>query len=774
MSEPTPTVVHSMGEAAAAAVRLIERCVDHAVTELQAAEVNATRTEQRQELTAAWRELLMQRPAWSKRFPQILKASFDTGARGEEAAADAPAPIKARETLTLVDDTEISRGIEASRLTQQLVASLDRPLAELDALMSSALGLTVVRPEKNPLRPEIYAQALRKVIDEVKPDPACSALWVRHMTQPLTEELAQLYRDQAQRLTQAHVQAAGYRVVGTPSRERPAPAPKSPLVPAAQDGIAQPPGHRPQDRPQPSSMAAPLRAAAFPVPQLQQFLARDNAAAGQPPEHGYYVQAERELRALQARNQEAQAHDARAAQEHAHLPAVERPQRRVATDSPLPQETWGALATPQARSLVRTRLKTEVREVGQAFGLEIVRALVDLVAQDPRLLAPVREAIVGLEPSLLRLAMVAPRFFSDEAHPGRLLVERVAERSFRYNDEFCAEFERFFQPVAEGFRRLNDNAALKDKEPFLALLEGLQSSWKAQDAVEDLQEREVVAAVQRAERRQLEANRIAGELKQRDDLAGVPASVQEFVLSVWALVIAHARLAAGGREIDPGGYLAVVADLLWSVKPALALKDPARAFVTIPRVLLKLRAGLGVLGQEPGESAGLFLELEKLHRPVMELRARQRHRDLGASVQAPEQPPESRPAAGPEGLWMAQQELRNAGFEDTQPGAFTLQSERDASTDNAPLLTENDTELALGELVPGCWVDLFARQQWRRARMVWAAERGTLFMFVSTGGQPHSMTRRSLQRLLRDRLLRPVAGDGVVPRALQRMAQQPA
>jgi hypothetical protein len=45
---------------------------------------------------------------------------------------------------------------------------------------------------------------------------------------------------------------------------------------------------------------------------------------------------------------------------------------------------------------------------------------------------------------------------------------------------------------------------------------------------------------------------------------------------------------------------------------------------------------------------------------------------------------------------------------------------------------------------------------------------------VSHGGQPHSMSRRSIQRLARDRLLRLIAGDGVVPRALERMAQPSA
>ena len=69
--------------------------------------------------------------------------------------------------------------------------------------------------------------------------------------------------------------------------------------------------------------------------------------------------------------------------------------------------------------------------LGQVLGLEVVRKLVNQVAQDPRLLVPVRESIVALEPSLLRLAMVDPRFFSEETHPGRRLMERVAQRSFK-------------------------------------------------------------------------------------------------------------------------------------------------------------------------------------------------------------------------------------------------------------------------------------------------------------------------------------------------------
>ena len=100
------------------------------------------------------------------------------------------------------------------------------------------------------------------------------------------------------------------------------------------------------------------------------------------------------------------------------VPAVDRPNRLVDVSSPLSPQVWGAYGRSRERAIGRTQLKKEATKVGQVLGLEVVRKLVNQVAQDPRLLVPVREAIVALEPSLLRLPMVDPRFFSNEGHPG--------------------------------------------------------------------------------------------------------------------------------------------------------------------------------------------------------------------------------------------------------------------------------------------------------------------------------------------------------------------
>ncbi|RZI94814.1 MAG: DUF1631 family protein, partial [Rubrivivax sp.] len=74
----------------------------------------------------------------------------------------------------------------------------------------------------------------------------------------------------------------------------------------------------------------------------------------------------------------------------------------------------------------------------------------------------------------------------------------------------------------------------------------------------------------------------------------------------------------------------------------------------------------------------------------------------------------------------------------------------------------------------GGWVDLHSQKSWLRAQLIWASTRRTLFMFESQNNRPHSMTRRSCERLIRSRLLRPVDMQDVVARAMQAIAREAA
>jgi len=774
MSDIPSIVMRSINDAAAASARLVERCADYAIAQLQAEETQCQKADQRRDIADAWRELQGQRRNWMARLPPALKAAFIAAASGEQ---DDGAPRGLRpSSLTLVDDQEIALAIESSRLAQQLMSMLDRPLAELNALMSSALMLEGIQPERNPLRPDLYAKTLRRLMGESTPQPGWPGMWLRHMVQPMAEELEKLYKTQAQVLTQAKVQAAGYRLVNTPSAR----ASQFGGLPGEQRASQF--GGLPGEQRASQFGGLPGESSAAPLSQfgamqvnaavVQDFMFRGGGQmAAQPLAPTYYQHIERELAELQAR-QVVEHYDEEEAVRYAHLSPVDRPQREVGTDKALPEAVWGEYSTAHRRALVRNRLRREARQLGQALGMEVVRKLVNEVAQDPRLLAPVREAIVGLEPSLLRLALVSPRFFSDEKHPGRMLIESVASRSFKYNDEFSPEFSGFFEAVAEQFNQLNHIEQVEDAQPFVDALQHLEAGWSAEDAVEEQRRQQLLEAVQSAERRQAEADRIASELRLRSDLEGVPEPISNFVLGPWALVLAHARLHNPRKELDPGGYVAVVADLLWSVRRELTLRDPARAFVVIPHVLVTLRKGLDMLGHRPGEHDRFFHHLEKLHRPVLKLRAKLRRQSfdsLGADlVSSEDQLPDSVPFGElPDQLWMAPDELQAAGFGDT----LVVPREQEAA-EAQPELDEQAAETILATLAEGDWVDLYVRMNWRRARLAWLSGKGTLFMFVSHGGLAHSMTRRSLERLIRDHMLRPVPSEAVVPRALDAVARE--
>ena len=434
-------------------------------------------------------------------------------------------------------------------------------------------------------------------------------------------------------------------------------------------------------------------------------------------------------------------------------------------------------------------------------------------------MVPVREAIVALEPSLLRLAMVDPRFFSDEGHPGRRLMERVAQRSFKYNDEYSAEFASFFEPVRQAFNELNA-LAIEDVKPFGMALAMLEYAWDEQDQQASQNRRNVVQALRFAEERQERADQIAFELSARSDLDKVPGVVLDFLFGPWSLAMAHARLVDERNQIDPEGFGSVVPDLLWSVKRDVTLKRPFKLIDMIPGLLEKLHGGLSMLGQDPKENEPFFESLMTLHQPVLKLRRLKTRRDaqessamrLGAA--ALPATPEQRRAKAAEQPWLGREELDAAGFEDTQPtapGELAIMAhfleeacpDSEPSPGNAqavgeltlglpPQLPRTSTaidpipaseptgyaraeaETMLSSLRTGGWVDLYSKRRWLRAQLIWASTKGTLFMFLSHGGQPHSMTKRSCEKLIMQRWLRPVDSHGVVAKALHVMAEEVA
>ncbi|MES2954650.1 MAG: DUF1631 family protein, partial [Pseudomonadota bacterium] len=822
-------------EAADAAKPALAHCIEHAVAGLQLAETQSMKTAERDEFGLAWRELLKLKDSWCAQYPQDLLKAFNSAAPSSPDLLAPQLPVRpasqhgeaGADLFSLVDNAQVEQGIESSRLLQQILPAVGQVLAELDALMSSAQGLVNVRPEFNPVRPEVYARTLRSLMATAAVEPAIHALWVNHLAEPMGRELKRVYEKLINLLELAQVRAASYRVVPTPAAVRSSrPAPLSSAGASNASGAT--PGNPVgvgyvSDEPLPRSPSqyADLSDGDVRDVLFQDFLFRGGSAANHGLTPSYYATIEEELIALKATPDSAPAplearsqarrisneghdyHGTRSDPSRPTLPAgdadiddddgtPENASRIIGVLSQLSSQVWGVYGRARERALVRTQLKKDATHVGQVLGMEVVRKLVNQVAQDPRLLVPVREAIVALEPSLLRLAMVDSRFFSEEGHPGRRLMERVAQRSFKYNSQASTGFTTFFNSVTEAFNGLNA-LDIADAQPFGDALSSLQNLWDAQDRQEKAQRSSMRQTMQFAEERQSQADQIAFDMSMRADLNQVPGVVLDFLFGPWALVLAHARLTDTQRQIDPHGYGSLVSDLLWSVKPQVTLKRPGQLIDMIPGMLAKLHTGLASLGQDPRETEAFFSTMEKLHRPVLKLRRVRSRRDAEESDTAPLEvaladapdmseilpaTPEQRKAKAAGQPWLAPQELDDAGFEETLPSGpaelgddsgdemALLPAPDEAPQDTAAAAEQPSPEQLLHGLREGSWVDLHSKRRWRRAQLIWASTRGTLFMFVSDGGQPHSMTKRSCEKLIREGLLRPVQTHGVVAQAL--------
>ena len=842
-------LLQCFNKASALAQPALARCIDQAIAELQLLETQNKKVAERDELASSWRYLQAHKLAWSERYAVDLLADFTKAADSKHVSPSAT-PKFSRSgpaAFGLVDDAALNQAIDGQRLLQNLLPGVEQKLAELNALISSAMGLGYVAPERNPLRPEVFTRVLQSLASSTVESSAVTAFAFKALTKPLGHELLQIYSDCINTLNRASVTAASYQFRLQPS----APPSQKPQQPGSlgatgadysgdsnQNGSGQADMRdSTQGYMQSSGSAAPrstvnLSDSVIKTGLLQDFLLSDHPQSADGLSSLYYDDLEQELADLvEARDSSPAALEAgeQARMDNiARMPAVDRPLRPVNGSSALNEQVWGPYGTSRARAMVRTQIKKEATKVSQALGLEVVRELVNQVAQDPRLLAPVREAIVALEPALLRLALVDPRFFSDERHPGRQLMERVAQRSFSYNDEFSDPFAVFFKDICDSFNQLNA-ATISDAQPFAVALAKLEQTWDAYDKEDFDKRQQVLQGLRFAEERQARADHIAYELSSRSDLQQVPGKVLDFLFGPWSLVMAHARLVDTRNQIDPGGYGSVVPDLVWSVKSEVTLKQPAKLIEMIPALLEKLHQGLALLGQDPRENEVFFESLMKLHRPVLKLRRFKSQRDAQESMAAllePEEPMmspavrlENLRAQADEAMWLARDELEAAGFEDTlatMPGELptddesgaesadssapaptgptNLRSEAEqdphrtpedpgqAAVQNAlPVAAESNPEqtkeqakeqaaVTLRGLRTGHWVDLYSKHQWLRAQLVWASSKATLFMFISHGGRPHSMTQRSCEKLIAQRLLRPVDAHGVIAQALDGVA----
>jgi hypothetical protein len=611
-------------------------------------------------------------------FPQALLAEFAHAIAGDRASS------LSFDSLPLLGDEQMQENADLVRGARELEAAV-RP--QLDAL-ESALAAARLTPEgaqhRHPLRPEVYARSIYRLARQSPVSPAVRRRWLRHLPPLMAPELARTYAAMAARLQ-----------------------PEEATVPGMVAAVPQ----------EALDLATQLT-----IRELRKLLAGE---PGEGADEGVILFSDTDF-------------------SHTVPAALEMVQDMRKVDQLLLQLRQRQAAMPgrerDSMAAFREALRQEAKRPAQALGLEVVHLMIDSLAEDPRLLPAVRDIVRDLEPPLLRLALVDPRFFSDREHPARRLLEQLTQRSLAWTSPEEAGFAGFMEGLQQATEALLD-AGGTGPDSFDIALSALQDAWEEAQPRGRRNRERAVRALMRAEQRNLLADRLAQQILERPDAVNAPREALAFLTGPWAQVMAQVRLADSTGDEDPAGCGWVVQTVLWSVQPALAARVAGHHRTLVARI----DEGLASIDHMPADT-------DRWQNLLSALRDLALSTATGSALRAyePEPPPET------VNTWLAPIEMHESGFlpdSAVAPGA-TL---------------EPDTLLSR-DLDIGAYVDLLS-DGWERWQLTWASPHGLLFMFTHAGGTTRSMTRRKLNSMTAQGTLRLVSAHPVVDGALDAVAR---
>jgi len=645
--------------------------------------------------------LLADGPALRQAFTAHLRQGV-YGGGGEDTSA--------RQTMRFddfqfLDANQLDANLEAAHCQQLVNTAVEDVLPKLNAMVSNLLGWSSVQAHLNPLRPENFANALRTTLSEPIRDHKAKTIIMGVASGLLGAELALFYREITEWLRAQGVEAVHMTPVKTSGLWNPTKAPDSTVA---------------------RTMLT--------LEKLRTLLSGELAPNPPADRVDFAATIPASLEALQ---------DMKLVE-----PMMKRLTERA---SKLMAGGHSTQVQPVQDLLAEQAAQDQRKRLGESLGREVVLLMLENLMKDRRLLPPVRASLQALEPVLVKLAQHDGRFFSERHHPARVFLDRMTHRSLAFSNERAPGYDVFQKTFDNAVRVLTTGSG--QASSFARILVQLDEGWARAEAGQQQRAAHAARGLLRAEQRNMLARLHSKMLAERLVGIQVPHAVSAFLRGPWAQVVAEAQLHCADGSEDPGGFIALVDDLLWSVQPHLIRNNQSRLVEMVPDMLLTLRRGLALISYPQPRMVAFFDSLINHQEKMFDLS------DPGASMlsvasQHSEQ----------DSFWVGEREAAESGYIDA--------SDLDLVAAGIPMQEGSDRRVwRVESLTSGAWVDLMVEGDWQRAQLHWASPQRSLFMFISGKGSAHSMTRHTLEMMKEAGRVRLVSDSRVMDKALDAVAQ---
>jgi len=648
--------------------------------------------------------------------------------------------------LEQMDETEVQERLEMARVLRSVQGSVQASLDELDRYMSALEGLDHVKPAHNPLRPQIYIKVLHTLMLDASVPTAKRISWLGHMAAPLGKALQASYASLAQRIK-------SYGVAPLPSTESGAP-----------HGQSRAPGKE-LVQPRADAGEAAKQSGVLTLNRLHDLFATQPAAHEHRPADELDTQFAGDLDLKSLAGDDEPTTDFAAT-----IPAAfEALQNMFQVDdvlARLPQRDRSVSETSSQPESIREKYRHQCKNSAQILSFEVMCQMIDNLAQDPRLLEPIRRVIEELEPALFQLVKVDVRFFNNKQHPARRLLQELTQRGLAFDSVDAPGYALFIRSLHRYVNPLS-RMPVDSAEPFELALRNLNAMWSEQSSASSKTVAQAMQALGQAEERNLRAEKMVAALQHIPDLQRVPAAVADFLCGPWAQVMAYAELNNVEGVEDPGGYKNLVNILLWSAQPDLTWRHLTKLTREAGRLLSKLREGLTLINYPANQTSTFFDVLMKLHQQALQP-------STGESEQIVS--PSRANLLGGYKQWLAPEEAAASGFLEMHDDAPTASPDIAADRPAKPMLDsviplasqgeQVSFDVDLVQLTVGAWLEMNVEGAWQRNQLSWISPQNTMYLFTNADGRSQSMTRRSLERLLASHALRVVSDQSMVDSAL--------
>ena len=397
---------------------------------------------------------------------------------------------------------------------------------------------------------------------------------------------------------------------------------------------------------------------------------------------------------------------------------------RIPDTQPMPLEGDDA-RIPDLIHSHREELAALQDATSSRLGVALIGHLFVQIVADPALSNEAREWLARLQPAVVRLATQDATLLQSHRHPAWTLVNRIVTTMSVDKGAPPAEF---MQWLADSLAQV---AADPSTATFQAAVDRL-THWQRKQAQRRLTSASVEGALELLQRNASQEELVAqakARLQRKLDSAHPPSQTRRFILTLWSLVVAQewTALPAEARRNSPAMDTAV--DVIWSTDKARSRADAPTLVAMVPELVERVTAGMAMVKLSDAMRKAWLDQIAAIHLHAMrrplgeEAIAGPVTVDLELDDELPPPPPPPAPGPPP-----------------------------DASSPLATLQIGDSVSLQLN----GEWADL---------QLLWASDNGYFLLFAGNDGQSRSFTRKALEKMVAQGLLRTADASSALQRA---------